>query len=258
MKTNSIGFIGGGRVTRIILQAFANKGVTFDKICVTDINEAVTTKLKKQFPDIGISKPGEVAKQDILVIALHPPDIVDALEQIRPFVPKSTTVLSLAPKITIARIADILSGTKKICRLIPNATSFINRGYNPVCFSGGTGDEEKTSLLNLLDNLGTTIEVAEDKLEAFAIVSAMLPTYFWFQWQKMLELGIAMGLSESEALDAVEITLRASIDLMFDAGLSYNEMTDLVPLKPIGDHEQQINDIYQKKLLGLFDKIKTY
>ena len=47
----SIGFIGGGRVTRILLQAFKNKNVKFSKIVVTDTNPEVLANLKKQFPD---------------------------------------------------------------------------------------------------------------------------------------------------------------------------------------------------------------
>jgi len=37
----SIGFIGGGRVTRILLQAFKNKNVQFSKIVVAEIIQEV-------------------------------------------------------------------------------------------------------------------------------------------------------------------------------------------------------------------------
>ncbi len=31
---------------------------------------------------------------------------------------------------------------------------------------------------------------------------------------------------------------------------------DLIPVKPIGEHESQITEIYKTKLIGLFEKIK--
>jgi pyrroline-5-carboxylate reductase len=31
---------------------------------------------------------------------------------------------------------------------------------------------------------------------------------------------------------------------------------DLIPVKPIGEHETQIVEIYKTKLIGLFEKIK--
>ncbi len=46
----SIGFIGGGRVTKILLQGFKNKNVKFKKIVVNDINPEILANLKKQFP----------------------------------------------------------------------------------------------------------------------------------------------------------------------------------------------------------------
>ena len=47
---HSIGFIGGGRITKILLQAFSNKNVKFHSVVVTDPTSEVTAKLKEQFP----------------------------------------------------------------------------------------------------------------------------------------------------------------------------------------------------------------
>jgi pyrroline-5-carboxylate reductase len=43
---------------------------------------------------------------------------------------------------------------------------------------------------------------------------------------------------------------------MYKSGLTTNEVIDLIPVKPIGQHEPQIADIYKTKLIGLFEKIK--
>jgi pyrroline-5-carboxylate reductase len=140
--------------------------------------------------------------------------------------------------------------------MIPNATSFINEGYNPVTFAPGFAMNEKGKLLELLRLMGKTFEVAENKLEAYALLSAMLPTYFWFQWNELTKLGIQMGLSEEESKDSVQQTLVASINLMFESGLSPEQVMDLIPVKPIGEHQTQIAEIYRTKLMGLFEKIK--
>ena len=46
------------------------------------------------------------------------------------------------------------------------------------------------------------------------------------------------------------------MNLMFKSGLSPAEVIDLIPVKPIGEHELQITEIYKTKLIGLFEKIK--
>jgi len=252
----SIGFIGGGRVTRILLQAFKNKNAQLSKIVVTDPNQDVCRNLKKSFPEIQIEYAPVAALLDIVFISLHPPVVMDTLELIKGSIKKSTIVISLAPKITIAKISSKLGQTSNIARLIPNATSYVNEGYNPVCFSSDFSKGEKKEVLKLLKLMGNTFEVSEEKLESYAIMSAMLPTYFWFQWKELAEIGQKIGLSEKESNDSINDTLIASLKLMFKSGLTPQEVMDLIPVKPIGEHESQITEIYKTKLIGLFEKIK--
>jgi pyrroline-5-carboxylate reductase len=252
----SIGFIGGGRVTRILLQAFKNKNAHFSKIVVNDPNQDVAGRLKESFPDIQVEGAADAALQDIVIISLHPPVIMDTLEIIKNNISSKSILISLAPKITISKISSKLLGIKNIARLIPNATSYINEGYNPVCFSPDFDRDEKLFVLDILKLMGNTFEVPEDKLENYAIMSAMLPTYFWFQWKELTDIGIKTGLTEEETKNSIYNTTIASLNLMFKSGLPQTEVIDLIPVKPIGENEAQINEIYRSKLPALFEKIK--
>lgn len=252
----SIGFIGGGRVTRILLHAFKNRKATFSKIVVTDTNPDVAGNLKKSFPDIQIESAPAAASQDIVFISLHPPVIMDNLELIRNSIHDSTIVISLAPKMTIEKISAKLNQTKNIARLIPNATSYINEGYNPVCFSSDFSKNEKIQVLGILRLLGNTFEVQEEKLEGYAIMSAMLPTYFWFQWKELMTIGSQIGLTDAECSESIQQSILAALNLMFKSGLTPAEVIDLIPVKPIGEFETQISEIYRTRLTALFEKIK--
>lgn len=256
METASLGFIGGGRVTRILLHAFQKRNAIFSKVIVSDSNQEVTKQLKAQFPEIQIDVTPVAAAQDIVFISLHPPVIMDTLELIKGSINSDSIVISLSPKITISKISSVLNRTENIVRLIPNATSYINEGYNPVCFSSGFPEDKKYQLLNLLKYLGNTFEVQESKLEAYAIMSAMLPTYFWFQWSELQSIGLQIGLTETECRESIQETLTGAVNLMYKSGLTSSEVIDLIPVKPIGDMETQITGIYRSKLPGLFEKIK--
>jgi len=256
MKTNKLGFIGGGRITRIMLKAFKNKSVKFDSIVIYDTNQDVVSKLKEQFPDITITDSiVECANQDWIILAVHPPMMVETLKNITHAIATESLVISLAPKISIDKMAEFLP-TRKIIRLIPNATSYINQGYNPIAFHSSFTHEEKIEVIQIFQALGQTFEVPEHKLEGYAIVSAMLPTYFWFQWSKMEEIAEKTGLTRAEATDTVYNTIRYADDLFFKSGMSHEDVMDLIPVKPIGEKEEEINEIYDSKLLGLFEKIK--
>jgi pyrroline-5-carboxylate reductase len=180
---------------------------------------------------------------------------METLQKIKDTVTESTIVISLAPKITLEKMASILP-TKKLVRMIPNATSFINEGFNPVSFYAGMEEKEQKAVFKLLKKLGKTIITEEAKLEGYAIVSAMLPTYFWFQWQEMEKIALEMGLTAEEAKTAVKSTLKKALKLYYKSDLTPAEVIDLIPVKPIGENEGEIKNILNTKLLGLFAKIK--
>lgn len=256
MKTTSIGFIGGGRITKIFLQGFRNQQIKFRSIIVCDINTNTLNGLKQNFPEITTTDtPADASTQEIIFIALHPPVIGELLAQLKNRIGKHTLLISLAPKFTIEKLRE-LTGSKRIVRMIPNATSYINKGFNPVCFSDHIESAEKSAIMDMLKALGTTFETAESKLEAYAIVSAMLPTYFWFQWKEMGKIAKEIGLTEKESQLAIYETLKASLEIMYHSNLPDKEVIDLIPVKPIGEKESEISEILHNNLISLFNKIK--
>ena len=48
----TIGFIGGGRITGIILHALRNSAIDFKRVLVFDTNPGVLNSLKLKFPEI--------------------------------------------------------------------------------------------------------------------------------------------------------------------------------------------------------------
>lgn len=256
MKKSAIGFVGGGRITQIFLHGFRNKHVEFKSVTVCENNEEKRNSLKTEFPSVVTTDSiADLRGADVVFIALHPPVIGENLLKLRDIIGNNTIIVSLAPKFNIQKLAE-LAGTNRIVRMIPNASSIVNLGYNPICFSEGIDSSEKASILELLGDLGNTFETEERKLEAYAIASAMLPTYFWFQWNEMEKISQEMGLTARESRETVYETLKSSLELLYHSGLNYSEVIDLIPVKPIGEDEAQIKEILNGKLLALFDKIK--
>lgn len=256
MKTKSLGFIGAGRITKVFLQGFTNKNVLPENVKVFDPNAETLLALQTSFPVVkAAGSAADAAAQDIFFIAVHPPLVMETLQNIQNTVTVSTVIISLAPKITLKKMAAVLS-TKKLVRMIPNATSFINEGYNLLVFFREWNEKEKKKLFKLLKKLGKTFETDEEKLESYAIVSAMLPTYFWFQWQAMVAIAVETGLKQKEGEKAVKKTLKSAVSLFYNSNLSQDWVMDLIPVKPIGEHEEEIKNMLQTKLIGLFEKIK--
>ena len=258
MKTKSLGFIGGGRITKIILQAFENSGIIFEKIVVSDTNQEVLNSLKHKFPKIIVTTDNlkEVVQNEIVFIALHPPVLMDTLAKVKDFVNKDSVLVSLAPKLTIEKMAVVLGGSTNIARMNPSASAIVNKGVNPITFSRDMQVEVKNKLLELMRSLGSTPVVEESKIEAYAVITAMGHTYYFFQFQKLKELAVSYGMNEKEAQTAITEMLWGTTETLFKSGLSFKEVADLVPVKPMGEVEETIKGYYDQYLNGIFSKIK--
>lgn len=256
---NTFGFIGGGRVTRFLLEGLKRAGRMPERVVVSDVNEEVLNKLKKYFPQIeSVLNDNTIpASQDIVFLAIHPPAIIKVLEEIRAYIKPDAILISLAPKLTIAKLTEGLGGFQRIVRMIPNAPSFVNRGYNPLTFSPSLSEVERKKLIEVLSVLGECPEVEEEKLEAYAILTAMGPTYFWFQLYELIEMGKSFGLSDEEIKKGLEAMIIGAVKTMVESGLPPEEVMDLVPVKPLGDKEQEIRNIYRAKLESLFRNLKA-
>jgi pyrroline-5-carboxylate reductase len=259
MTAKTVGFIGGGRVTRIILGGLERAGQLPSRVVVSDSNSEVLAKLKERFPTIQVT-PGDnqsPASQELVFIGLHPGAMSAVLEEIKPCLHPDTLLISLAPRLNIAGLSASLGGFSKIVRLIPNAPSIIGGGYNLVVFSTSLTPAEKETVASLFRALGECPEVAEDKLEAYAILTAMGPTYLWFQLNELQAIAESFGLTTEETQTGIAHMVVGAVDTMYQSGLQPAEVMDLVPVKPLGEVEGTIKGLYHAKLEALFAKLKN-
>jgi len=256
---DTLGFIGGGRIAKIILGGFERKENRPAKVIVSDINTDVLDDLKKRFPRIeavagDLKKP---AASEIVFLALHPPAIMGILGEIKSHLRRDTIVVSLAPKISIAQLSSGLSGFSRIVRMIPNAPSIVNQGFNPVSFSSTFSMDDKKKIRLWFEDMGDCPEVAEEKLEGYAIITAMGPTYFWFQFYELKELGMVFGMAPEEVEKALVGMMKGALKTISDSGLSPGEVMDLIPVKPLGEEEGNIRNLYRTRLQILHDRLKS-
>jgi pyrroline-5-carboxylate reductase len=258
MTDKTIGFIGGGRVARILLGGWQRAGQMPAHIVVSDTNAEVLLKLKAQFPAITVAAGDNLqpAAHEIVFLGLHPPVIGSLLGEIRPALKPGALFVSLAPKLSLAKLSEGLGGFGRLARMIPNAPSIVNEGYNPVAFAPTLAEADRAELLGLFGMLGKCPEVAEEKLEAYAILTAMGPTYLWFQLYELQSIAESFGLTRQEVGVGLSEMAAAAVKTMSLSGLASAEVMDLVPVKPLGEDETAIKGFYHARLEALYKKLK--
>jgi pyrroline-5-carboxylate reductase len=257
MSNQTVGFIGGGRITRILMEGWKRANALPASIVVSDCNAESLAKLKTQFPSAQTTADSRAAAaQDIVFLAVHPPVMAEVAAGIKGSLKPGALLVSLAPKFTIAKLTELLGGFTRLARAIPNAPSVVNFGFNPVAFAPALSSADKTELTALLSTLGECPEVAEEKLEAYAVLTAMGPTYLWFQLQALREVAAGFGLSDAEIAPALKRMVCGGTRTLLESGLSPAEVIDLIPVKPLAEMEPQVAEMYRTRLPAIHQKIK--
>jgi len=258
MLSKTIGFIGGGRVTRIILNGLRRAGQMPDRVVVSDACGEALNALKADFPNITVAPNdnGRAAANDLVFAALHPPVLKENLGQIASSLKPDAVLISLAPKLAFATLSEGLGGFQRIVRMNPNAPSIVNSGHNPVAFAPVFTSSEKGELKGIFQFLGACPEVPEEQIEAYAVLTAMGPTYLWFQLYELVDLGKSFGLSTEAVESGIANMVRGAVSTMFESGLSPMQVMELVPMKPLGEEEENIKNIYRTKLMAMYAKLK--
>lgn len=257
MSFQSIGFIGGGRVARILLGGWHRAEAMPAEVVVYDPDPKALEFLEMS---VGASVrttdgPEAAASADLVVLAVHPPVVAAALETVLPVLRTEALVLSLAPKVVLSKMAEALGGFPRLARMIPNAPSIVGAGYNPVAFSKALGEAERREVFRLFEPLGECPEVEEEALEAYAVVSAMGPTYLSFQLATLRDLAVEFGLSPGAAAEATARMVHGAAATLFESGLNEAEAMDLIPVRPLAAQESVITSSYRSVLSSLYEKL---
>ncbi|MBE7557740.1 NAD(P)-binding domain-containing protein [bacterium] len=178
MELPNVGLVGAGRIARILLNGWARAGALPGRVVACDINSAACEALRSVCAHLEASTEASLAcRQEVVFLAVHPPVIKDVAPVLKQHLAPESTLVSLAPKLTLAKLTEMLGGFARIARVIPNAPSLVGRGFNPVAFGPGLPGDARRDLEHLLAPLGDCPEVPEEHLEAYAILAAMGPTY---------------------------------------------------------------------------------
>ena len=254
----TVGYIGGGRIPRIVLGGWRRAGCWPARVVVSDVDASPLESLRLAFPELVVSQGDNQAPagMEVVLLAVHPPVMRTVLAEIRGRIPAESLVVSLAPKLTITDITAALGGFSRLARLIPNAPSIVGAGFNPVSFGPTLPARDRQALRDLMAPLGAMPEVAEPDLESYAVLTGMGPTYLWFQLYELLAIAEGFGLEKPAAAAALHAMVDGTLRTMIQSGLAPVDLMDLVPVKPLSEDEQLFKSAYRSRLKAVLDKIR--
>ena len=239
----SISFIGAGRIARIMLGGWKQARVMPPIVLASDANPAAIAALQAEFPEVKAVSLDEAAGADLVFGALHPPAMPEMLAAIAGKLKDTALFCSLAPKIKLTMLREKLGGFDRLVRM------------NPIAFAEALPFADRDEFMALLKPLGQSPQVEEKLLESYAVISAMGPTYFGFQFAAVAQLAQDFGLDAESARQAMRAMLHGTVDLLFASDVPREVALDLVPVRPLAEQEAEITGMLQRQIGGIYAKM---
>lgn len=245
-----IGIIGAGRMGSALVRGLLNAKVTKGSLLASDHDEE---KLKLLCKSTGIKMASDnrelVSKSDIVIISVKPKDAQKVLDEISDIVGEKL-VISTVAGVPIARFEGSLKKAR-VVRIMPNILCSVGEGA--IAFSLGSrvrrGDIRMVK--ELLDKLGTALELPEEMLDAVTGLSGSGPAFYSLVIKAMVDAGVEEGLSEDVALKLAAQTAKGVGKVLLETGMSPEELMEMVR-SPGGTTEAGLKKLEDMAVTGAF------
>lgn len=195
-----IEIIGMGNIGRILVKHLLIGCATARRIVVVYADESRAQSTAAEFGVTAAALEDEiVAAADVLLLSPSPKAVPEVLQILAPRLRAGQIVVSFAAAISLERLEKLVPAGVVVVRFMPNTTSLVGRGLNPIAFGTRADDATGKGIRVLLECLGETIEVRDEQMNwcvglSWATMRSLLPAL-----EGMTQAGIEAGLSEQEA-----------------------------------------------------------
>ncbi len=204
-----------------------------------------------------------ISQTDIIILAVKPQDFPALAKQIMPYIHQEQIVLSIMAGIKIASIYEALGATK-IVRAMPNLPAQIGMGMTVFTSSADIDKKELFILQNLINTTGKSVYVEDEtKIDAATAISGSGPAYVYYFMEAMIQAGVKMGFTLSQAELLVNQTFMGAVHLHNQSELTCEEWINRVAskggtteaaLKVLS--ENTVNNNIESALFAAFNRAK--
>ncbi len=209
-----IGFMGVGNLAQAMIKGLIDSGtVSPQMIFASNRSPGKLLKVKEQWDIQTVASNEElIEKCDIVVLAMKPQDLNDAIDPISGLFNQNQIVISLAAGVTLRTLQKKLPQCR-LMRLMANTPALIRKGvFGYVC--ANNQETLSTIVEDLCSPLGSVFEMKdEDQFEAFTVSCSSGPGFIFelmMYWQDWVE---ERGIDPDEARKMIVETFLGTAEL---------------------------------------------
>ncbi len=203
--------VGGGKMGIALLKGWLARGLAPGDAFVVEPSAGAEIH-----GIAGVTTAGDVGalpgvRPAVVVLAVKPQVMDDALPAYRRFVDPTTVFLSIAAGKTIAGLTSILGDNVSLVRAMPNTPAAVGRGITVLCANQAVSPVQREMCGQLLTAVGEVAWIDDEtQMDAVTGVSGSGPAYVFLMVEALAAAGRAEGLPEGLAMRLARATVAGS------------------------------------------------
>jgi pyrroline-5-carboxylate reductase len=195
--------LGCGKMGGAMLRGWLDGGLSAASVHVVDPHPA------GWLHGAGVHVNGVLPERPaIVIVAVKPQMIGDALPALRGYGNGTTLFVSVAAGTTIAACEAMLGAATPLVRAMPNTPAAIGRGITAIIGNGAAGAGHLDQAETLLRAVGQVVRLdSEDQMDAVTGLSGSGPAYVFHMIECMARAGEAQGLAPALAMQLARATV---------------------------------------------------
>ncbi|MDV0446815.1 Pyrroline-5-carboxylate reductase [Methanosarcinaceae archaeon Ag5] len=229
MKLNEqkIGFLGAGKMASAIIRGLLKSGISKENICAGEKYEPSAEVARKDFGIFVTADNAEIVKRsDVLIIAVKPKDIAEALSTAGPTGQK--LFISIAAGVTTASLEEMIGKDARVVRVMPNICATVLESATGICPGKNASKEDVALAKEIFSTVGVAMEISEDLLDAVTGLSGSGPAYIFPVIEAMADGAVYAGLDRKTAMILAAQTVIGAAKMVIETGDHPAVLKDMV------------------------------
>lgn len=228
MITKKIGIIGCGNMGGAILYGALESGVLAkENVYVYDINPAMMDKAKGWGVNLAEDDEDVCTKSDIILLAVKPQNAAEALAQCKKAL-DGKAMMSIVAGVTVERLHNMIDGTPRILRLLPNTPAMVFEGAFAICSDNDFTEEELEIAKAIYGAIGIIEMIPEHLIDAACALNGGGPAFVAMFIEAMADGGVKQGLPRSTAYRLASQTCLGTAKMILEQGIHPGALKDMV------------------------------
>ena len=228
MVTQKIGIIGCGNMGGAILKGALASGVLApEQAYVYDISPAAMETAKELGVNLAADDEEVCANSDIILLAVKPQNAAEALAMCKKAL-DGKALMSIVAGVTVERLQNMIDGTPRILRIMPNTPALVFEGAFALCSDNDFTAEELAAAKAIYEKIGVVEMIPEKLIDAVCGLSGGGPAYAAMFIEALADGGVKNGLPRATAYRLAAQTCLGTAKMILETGIHPGALKDMV------------------------------